>query len=198
MTDLVDQMFPPVNRKLAADFTDFNFWRAPMQEYELPNLDPPSPALSAKSDTSRLSRLRNFSLRGSSSSQSLADKAKQQSVPPKGGPGANNKAKASSPLASPVLTANDPEDLEDSASSVAQHRDRLGGMPRSLDDRLLDDPSFGRGSSYNTDILDRHEGSDDHGESESDDQPHDDDEEAEEAFEDDILATGEMDNIPFL
>ena len=173
-----------------------------MEEYELPNLDPPSPALSAKSDTSRLSRLRNFSLRGSSSSQSLSDKAKQQSEPLKGGQAALSKAKASSPLASPVLTANDPEEedsLETSASSMGPYRDhQFGGMPRSLDDRLLDDPSFGKMPSRLEDARDEVEGSDDYGEGESDDQNHDDDQEAEEAFENDILATGEMDNIPFL
>ena len=68
MTDLVDQMFPPINRKMAAEFTDFNYWRTPIQEFPLPDLSPPSPALSARSDTSNQStfaRLRNFSLVGS-------------------------------------------------------------------------------------------------------------------------------------
>nr|VWP01801.1 DNA helicase (EC [Ganoderma boninense] len=67
MTDLVDQMFPPINRKWAAEFTDFNYWRAPIQDFPLPDLSPPSPALSARSDTSNqstLARLRNFSLVG--------------------------------------------------------------------------------------------------------------------------------------
>lgn len=68
MTDLVDQMFPPIHRKWASDYTDFNYWRAPVQEFALPDLTPPSPALSARSDTSSqsaLARLRNFSLVGS-------------------------------------------------------------------------------------------------------------------------------------
>ncbi|KAF8318234.1 LNS2-domain-containing protein, partial [Clavulina sp. PMI_390] len=30
MTDLVDQMFPPVHRNVTAEFTDFNYWRPPM------------------------------------------------------------------------------------------------------------------------------------------------------------------------
>ncbi|KZO98164.1 LNS2-domain-containing protein, partial [Calocera viscosa TUFC12733] len=30
MTDLVDQMFPPVHRKWAQEFTDLNYWRTPM------------------------------------------------------------------------------------------------------------------------------------------------------------------------
>ncbi|KAJ8507390.1 hypothetical protein ONZ45_g10251 [Pleurotus djamor] len=68
MTDLVDQMFPPIHRKWAAEYTDFNYWKPPMQEFPLPDLSPPSPALSARSDTSNqttLARLRNFSLVGS-------------------------------------------------------------------------------------------------------------------------------------
>ncbi|KAI0650498.1 Lipin/Ned1/Smp2-domain-containing protein [Trametes meyenii] len=65
MTDLVDQMFPPINRKWASEYTDFNYWKAPIQDFPLPDLSPPSPALSARSDTSNQStfaRLRNFSL----------------------------------------------------------------------------------------------------------------------------------------
>ena len=65
MTDLVDQMFPPIHRKWANDFTDFNYWKPPMQDFTLPDLSPPSPALSARSDVSNqstFSRLRNFSL----------------------------------------------------------------------------------------------------------------------------------------
>ena len=68
MTDLVDQMFPPINRKWASEYTDFNYWKTPMQDFPLPDLSPPSPALSARSDTSNQStfaRIRNFSLVGS-------------------------------------------------------------------------------------------------------------------------------------
>ncbi|RPD66923.1 LNS2-domain-containing protein [Lentinus tigrinus ALCF2SS1-7] len=68
MTDLVDQMFPPINRKWASEYTDFNYWKPPMQDFPLPDLSPPSPALSARSDTSNQStfaRIRNFSLVGS-------------------------------------------------------------------------------------------------------------------------------------
>lgn len=75
MTDLVDQMFPPINRKWAAEFTDFNYWRPPIQDFPLPDLSPPSPALSARSDTSNqstLARLRNFSLVGGRQSAAKA------------------------------------------------------------------------------------------------------------------------------
>lgn len=65
MTDLVDQMFPPIHRRWAAEYTDSNFWKPPIGEFDLPDLTPPSPALSARSDMSNqstLARLRNFSL----------------------------------------------------------------------------------------------------------------------------------------
>jgi phosphatidate phosphatase LPIN len=67
MTDLVDQMFPPIHRRWAAEYTDANYWKTPMLDFPLPDLTPPSPALSARSDTSNqstLARLRNFSLAG--------------------------------------------------------------------------------------------------------------------------------------
>lgn len=69
MTDLVDQMFPPIHRKWTPEYTDFNYWKTPVQEFPLPDFSPPSPALSARSDTSNqstLARIRNFSLGGSS------------------------------------------------------------------------------------------------------------------------------------
>ncbi|KAH9957887.1 Lipin/Ned1/Smp2-domain-containing protein [Russula dissimulans] len=73
MTDLVDQMFPPITHKWESKFTDSSFWKVPLSEFPLPELMPPSPALSARSDASNqnaFARLRNFSLRSSSSSRS--------------------------------------------------------------------------------------------------------------------------------
>ncbi|KXN92326.1 Nuclear elongation and deformation protein 1 [Leucoagaricus sp. SymC.cos] len=68
MTDLVDQMFPPIHKKWTPEYTDFNYWKTPVLEYPLPDLTPPSPTLSARSDTSNqstLAKLRNFRLMGS-------------------------------------------------------------------------------------------------------------------------------------
>jgi phosphatidate phosphatase LPIN len=73
MTDLVDQMFPPITRKWDNEFTDSNYWKPPLADFPLPDLTPPSPALSARSDTSNKSafaRLRHFSLRSTGSSRS--------------------------------------------------------------------------------------------------------------------------------
>lgn len=67
MTDLVDQMFPPINQKYSTEYTDNSYWNAPIMDVQLPDLAPPSPALSARSDQttgSTLARIRNFSLRG--------------------------------------------------------------------------------------------------------------------------------------
>lgn len=70
MADLVDQIFPPIHRSWEIEFTCFNFWKIPVQEFPLPDLTPPSPALSARSDTSTrnaFARLRNFSIGGKQS-----------------------------------------------------------------------------------------------------------------------------------
>ncbi|KAG8832137.1 hypothetical protein FRC17_001970 [Serendipita sp. 399] len=86
MTDLVDHMFPPIHRKWSPEFTDVNFWRQPIQEYDFPELlapMPPSPALSARSDASMqtgLSRLRNFSLRGNSTQQFVPPSTSRERV----------------------------------------------------------------------------------------------------------------------
>ncbi|PIL37372.1 hypothetical protein GSI_01065 [Ganoderma sinense ZZ0214-1] len=107
MTDLVDQMFPPINRKWAAEFTDFNYWRTPILDFPLPDLSPPSPALSARSDTSNqsaLARLRNFSLVGGRQS------AKPFTLPP------------------PATEASQKNDVEENASRLRQMTslERLG------------------------------------------------------------------------
>ena len=67
MTDLVDQMFPPIHKKWTPEYTDFNHWKIPVPEYPLPDLSPPSPTLSARSEMSNrstLAKLRNFRLLG--------------------------------------------------------------------------------------------------------------------------------------
>jgi len=182
MTDLVDQMFPPVHRKVAGEFTDFNYWRAPIQDFELPNLEPPSPALSARSDTSRLSRLGlpSFGLRGKGSNQSLADSATKPNEKLKG-----TAPRASSPLSSPVLTPNDPE--EDDT--------RVADTGRSLTGESLARPLYDRRLNEVPDdfYLEPRPEDEDEGE-----EHHEEDDAEDQAFDDDLLATGEMDEIPYL
>jgi phosphatidate phosphatase LPIN len=64
MTDLVDQMFPPITQRSSVrhagkpEFSDFNYWRPSVGEFELPSDEdlmpspPVSPALSARSGRS--------------------------------------------------------------------------------------------------------------------------------------------------
>ncbi|KAF9226906.1 LNS2-domain-containing protein [Gyrodon lividus] len=240
MTDLVDQMFPPIHRKWAPDFTDFNYWKPPVQEFPLPDLTPPSPALSARSDTSNqsaLARLRNFSLVGSRQSVYM----KQLTLPPPatasvpGGatPVSNNVSSGSGQRSSHlrqisslerlssrlVALAQSPSSIVDgsgsgsgsgsypsrsSASSTYLDSDEEGevddgelkrrrrprstsmtSMPGSLDDDMhfgMDEEEEGAG--------DEEEGGEYDGENEE--------EAAEEAFDEDFFATGEMKNVPFL
>jgi phosphatidate phosphatase LPIN len=74
MNDLVDLTFPPISKQSEPAFTDFNYWRPPISDIGEVPLDllgpPPSPALSARSDssTSRLSLLNKVLPRRSSRS----------------------------------------------------------------------------------------------------------------------------------
>lgn len=75
MTDLVDQMFPPINKKWAPEYTDLTYWKTPVPDYLPPDLAPPSPTLSALSETSNqstLAKIRNFRLIGGSRANSLS------------------------------------------------------------------------------------------------------------------------------
>jgi len=226
MTDLVDQMFPPIHRHMDAHFTDFNFWRPPMDEDGLPELTPPSPALSARSDTSNqntLARLRNMSLMGSG----RTGHKKQFSLPPpttegsikgasKGdgegerGPGTRDShlrqmssferlsstlsnfvstsPNAASPISSPSIldSGDEDEDIDLEQQARGRTRIRRTSMPGSL-------------PGGSDDERDEHEHGDEAGEEgeEEDDYGYDVEHE-EQTFDDDIFATGEMENVPFL
>lgn len=122
MTDLVDQQFPPINRKTAPDFTDFNFWRAPVMQFDLPDLSPPSPALSARSDstTSRFPRLGSIasSLSRRSSRQTLGDRGTRAGSP-------------SSPLLQATVVEEHGAHEEDD-DDYEHDRSESGSMPGSL------------------------------------------------------------------
>ncbi|KIK96054.1 hypothetical protein PAXRUDRAFT_826363 [Paxillus rubicundulus Ve08.2h10] len=251
MTDLVDQMFPPINRKWAPEFTDFNYWKPPMQEFVLPDLTPPSPTLSARSDSSNqsaLARLRNFSLVGSR--QSLQN-VKQMTLPPpvtaslldgalpinnNGNNNNNNNAGDGAGLRSShlrqmssferlgsrlVALAQSPSSIVDesgsgSGSGSGSYPSRSSGSSTYLDSdeegdvedgelkrrrrprstsmssmpgSLEDDMQFG------TDGEEEAMGDEEEGRVYDDE---DEEEAAEEAFDEDFYATGEMKNVPFL
>ena len=203
MTDLVDQMFPPIHRKWAPEFTDFNYWRAPVQEFPLPDLSPPSPVLSARSDTT-LARIRNFSLGGSrqptrenGSVSSNNDNSPYRSSTLRQissferlsstlgfSSNENNDQRTKSP---DPFTSDDEE--SDNLSESGRKRERrrsITSMPGSLheDDMGLDDDDDDEGE-YN----------EQHEEEEGNEQQPE--EHAEDAFDDDLLAAGEMQNVPF-
>ncbi|KAJ7068630.1 LNS2-domain-containing protein [Mycena amicta] len=225
MTDLVDQMFPPIHRKWTPEYTDFNYWKAPVLEFPLPDLSPPSPALSARSDTSNqstLARLRNFSLVGSRQSSNIRQAAlnkvngthsRETSPPPddfrqissferlsstlSGSFGASSSRYASpspersrrsaSPESSSSYTYADSDDEdadEIDADGKRRKRDRrrsMTSMPGSLDDELQFDMDDDEPAEYQENGH-----YDDSGQDE------------EEALDEDLLAAGEMKNVPFL
>ncbi|KAI0660749.1 Lipin/Ned1/Smp2-domain-containing protein [Cubamyces menziesii] len=140
MTDLVDQMFPPINRKWASEYTDFNYWKAPIQDFPLPDLSPPSPALSARSDTSNQStfaRLRNFSLVSGRQSKP------QFTLPPP----ATEAGQASGARMNGDLAANENrlrqmtsfERLSNTLASLTQSSSSTVGSPRSSSPTLNDE-----------------------------------------------------------
>jgi len=217
MTDLVDQMFPPINRQWAPEFTDLNYWKTPIPDIPLPDLTPPSPALSARSDTSNqstLARLRHFSLTsrttsvaGRQSTSPFPEAAssrkdahlRQMSSLERLSSTLSNLRVSGSTIASPrTMTPTsmdsesedeDEDDLEQ--GKVPRRRERrrsVSSMPGSLPgSSSSDEGSFGQGEG------DEDEENEDYGYEGGNEE-----EVAEEVFDEDLLAAGEMQNVPFL
>lgn len=184
-----------------------------MQEYELPILTPPSPALSARSDTSNqstLARLRNLSLMG----------------------GRPSKAKYILPLASTEGVGNDRTNRHDSSLDLQSSLERLShristlasssssgaGSPTASSSTFVDSGDE-EDAEEEGDIEEQNYmkkrirresmpgsliGSDDEQEEFEGDEAYGHEYEyeneaaAEQAFDDDLFATGEMKNVPFL
>ncbi|CED82592.1 Protein involved in plasmid maintenance/nuclear protein involved in lipid metabolism [Phaffia rhodozyma] len=146
MNDLVDQMFPSVHAKWTPEFTDFNFWRAPPCDIDLPDLSPPSPALSARSDTSgRLSVLRNLtgSLRGSRSATPVNPPTSPTNTGHKkpDGDHGTNISRPVSPLTGPGWSSDD-EYSEDEGQRAGTYRTRRDSMPGSLPNSYEEESYF--------------------------------------------------------
>jgi phosphatidate phosphatase LPIN len=216
MTDLVDQMFPPIHRKWAPEFTDFNYWKTPVQDFPLPDLSPPSPALSARSDTSNrstLARLRNFSLVGGRQnpvrlSSSLVEdlemeksRLRQISSFEKlsntlgfgqtASMATGSRHRSTSPASSRSYDSEDEDgdDLELGADGRRRHRERrrsMTSMPGTLDEMHFEmDEDEGESPFEDEEML-------------GDVDISVDDDVGNEAFDEDLLAAGEMKNVPFL
>ncbi|KAJ6539705.1 Lipin/Ned1/Smp2-domain-containing protein [Mycena capillaripes] len=229
MTDLVDQMFPPIHRKWTPEYTDFNYWKPPVQDFPLPDLSPPSPALSARSDTSStFARIRNFSLVSGSRQTSnirqaalnkVNGSASRETSPPPGEPTRDADLRQmssferlsntlsssfgkSSPLSDRSRRSVSPEsrsssshtyneseeeegddELETDEKRRRRQRRSMTSMPGSLDDDLQ------------FDMDEEPRGYDEDGEYDESQDPIEDEEEA---FDEDLLAAGEMKNVPFL
>ena len=253
MTDLVDQMFPPIHRKWAPEFTDFNYWKAPVQEFALPDLSPPSPALSARSDTSNqsaLARIRNFSLVGNKPANSLKHSSPvrmtstaTETLTPNSNPANDDRSpqlrqmtsleRLSSTLAALTQSSSSSvgetrrsfspgsrsslsltyaetsdDDYGDDGIScdgekMSKRRERtksVTSMPGSLDDmhfgHVYDDDGEGKERDYHNEYIEEGYGYD--GEGEGEEGAENEEEAAEEAFDEDFFATGEMKNVPFL
>lgn len=219
MTDLVDQMFPPIHRRWVVEYTDSNFWKAPMAEYSLPDLTPPSPALSARSDTSNqstLARLRNFSLvpsRGKSSQllPTAAVKADSrnshlrqmssferlaQTLERNSPFAAADSRRSVSPQSSSTYLDSGSEDEGDLDWHNRQRRPRkrsVSSMPGSLPGSDTEDD----GVDERDDNLESgfaYEEEDGEGEGDDEHEDH----HNEETFDEDLLAAGEMARVPFL
>lgn len=220
MTDLVDQMFPPIHRKWMPEFTDFNYWKAPVQDFPLPDLSPPSPALSARSDTSNrstLARLRNFSLGGNatrpsnndihnstdgdsyrsshlrqmSSFEKLSSTLGFSSSKPNG-----DYRRSASPETASSYAGSDEEDEDDFVGPDGQRRRRPRRRSITSMPGTLDESHFGMDDDEEDEDEDEEAQDDDEGDYDGEGETPE--EKAEEAFDDDLLAAGEMQNVPFL
>lgn len=203
ITNLVDQWFPPIHKKHESEYTDFTFWKPPMQDFEFPDLEPPSPALSATSETSTFSRLRNFSLRGSTPQPSMMPFPATQSEA-LGGTGllrsmtslerlSRRHTRSASSLRMETEEEGG-EDVDEEAQWERRARKRLSvdSMPGFLSGSQADFEDFDEDEEQ-----ERTSGQED-GEQEYEGESEDPEEAAEEGFYDDLLATGEMESVPFL
>ncbi|ORX40786.1 Lipin/Ned1/Smp2-domain-containing protein [Kockovaella imperatae] len=197
LNDLVNETFPPVKTKVKPEFTDFNWWRSSIPDVQLPDLTPVpvSPALSARSASSTTSSRYNVLGR---ISQTIGRKSSRPILPSNLDDTKSLSSRPSSPLMGPALTSDELSDTEE----YGEHRvrPRQNSMPGSFDDTGEHFSEFvsseqkaeeGRGSVF--------AGSIEHSEEErfDDERVEDDSFDDGAIFDDDILAAGEMKNVPF-
>lgn len=141
-------MFPPVHRRFAPEYTDFNYWRPTIDAFEIPDLtpQPASPALSAASDTSgRMSMLGRLAGLGRKSSRQTVGSGGGEDDKRGQGP-ASPSTRPSSPLSTSI--GRDDSDYDDDEDAISdrgdfmnqeqqdhQQQHRAHSMPGSFDDR---------------------------------------------------------------
>lgn len=194
LNDLVNEVFPPVKTKAKPEYTDFNYWREPVPDIQLPDLSPPSPALSARSDASARSGLSYIGrLAGLGRRSSRVDNTTRPSSPT-----SNPSTRPSSPLIGPAITSGDlssadeaDEDNEDQGQDWRGHI-RRPSSPASMPGSFDDGAAFPE--SWLEDGRQSHEGSVTGTQERAEPENYDDNDDI---FDDDILATGEMARVPF-
>nr|XP_019050786.1 hypothetical protein I302_01228 [Kwoniella bestiolae CBS 10118]OCF29716.1 hypothetical protein I302_01228 [Kwoniella bestiolae CBS 10118] len=179
LNDLVNEVFPPVSTKFKPEYTDFNYWRDSIPDIPIPDLTPPSPALSARSDTSgRLSVLGKIT--------GIARRSSKQPLLPTSEPS----SRPSSPLFAPSMT---PDELSEQEIDDDDRKSQIS-MPGSFDDEE-EQINSGMGDSFFDDRTVRHH---DDIEAQNQNQGEGDSFDDDDAnFDDDILAAGEMQHVPF-
>lgn len=188
--DLVNEVFPPVTTKVKPEFTDFNYWRSSIIDVPLPDLMPPSPTLSARSDAS--SRL------GSSVLGKIASIGRRTSKQPLLPTTDDHSSRPNSPLIGPSLTSDELSEADEDEDMGRRSRD--SSMPGSFDEKGGYFPPstagwrYQRGEEIGVEGGRRVQGSDEDGGQEVDEG---DAFEEGANFDDDIFATGEMRNVPF-
>ncbi|WVQ76689.1 hypothetical protein IAR50_006363 [Cryptococcus sp. DSM 104548] len=196
LNDLVNEVFPTTSNRVKPEYTDFNYWRDPVPDIPLPDLTPPSPALSARSDTSGrysvIGKITGMARRSSRAAHPNGSASTSQVDP---------SSRPSSPLMAPSLTSVDMSegDEEDDDRS-------LSSMPGSFEDdkgKLLDEVFFASGQkgsrASQREEDDGQESQEEDVEDDGDDgrEGQDDSYDDDAIFDDDILAAGEMQNVPF-
>lgn len=189
--DLVNEVFPPVSKSVKPEYSDFNYWRVDIPNIPLPDLSPPSPALSARSDSSMSVLSKIIGRRGSK--QPILPTSQSQ----------DPSSRPSSPLIQPAITPDDLSEEEEYYNNPSRGHSRHSSMPGSFeephgshfprdifgdrDEEAVIGDQRGQGRGPSGDLDD--DGADgDRGEDYDDDDT---------IFDDDILATGEMRNVPF-
>lgn len=139
MTNLVNETFPPVQRDTQPAYNDFNFWRPSLPQVDFPDFAPPSPALSARSDSSRMSVFRIGSIAGTLSKRASRSNVKADSSG--GGFASGTKSplsaspRSTSPLPLIYRSDDEEEDEVDDDDSAADERRKLR-KPRTRHDSM--------------------------------------------------------------
>lgn len=166
--------------KVKPEFTDFNYWRSTIPYVALPDFSPPSPALSARSDTSS-----RYSVGVLGKIASIGRRSSRPAM--NGEPSNDASSRPSSPLIGPSMTPDELSEAEDDGGFEAHSRS--SSMPGSFE-------SHGE---YMRQAFDARRERGEDGENEIEDEREEEDVDFDDGaiFDDDILAAGEMKNVPF-